>query len=48
MRNGVVVFPAPVAIPEGMEVRAEAVSVEGEPERATLQNLLQFAGIVTD
>ena len=48
MQNGVVVFPAPVAIPDGTPVRVEAVSVSVESGRATLEDLLQFAGIVTE
>ena len=48
MQNGVVVFSGPVAIPDGIAVRVEAESAPVESERATLEDLLQFAGIVTD
>ncbi len=47
MKNGVIVFPQPVAIPNGAEVRVDVVEkIDGEAP--TQLDLLEFAGIVDD
>ena len=48
MQNGVVVFPGPVAIPDGTTVHVEIVPTPAQSEPATMLDLLEFAGIVTD
>ncbi len=48
IQNGAVVLSTPVALPDGTEVRVESLPLPSEPERATMLDLLEFAGIVTD
>lgn len=46
-KNGVIVFPQPVAIPNGAEVRVDIVG-KADDEPATHLDLLEFAGLVDD
>ena len=41
-------MPVPLTLPDGTEVRVEAVTSRAQPEPATMLDLLEFAGIVTD
>jgi len=49
MRDGVVVFPGPVAIPDGAEVSVEVVQKQTPSSKTTLrERLLRLAGTVDD
>lgn len=47
MQNGVIVFPQPVAIPNGSEVRVAIVD-KIDDDAPTQLDMLEFAGIVDD